>query len=99
MDDHDALEQLHADILDLFLLAAKRDRWLAWLARVEAEAEHRMRCARSSSVIDQPTRRAKASGVISRTAPHLHVTRTRKSRHNAGVEGSSPSLSTIESMR
>jgi hypothetical protein len=64
MDDYDALEQLHTDILDLFLPAAKQDRWLAWLARVDAEAEHRIRCA---------------SGVISRTAPHLQLTRTRKS--------------------
>jgi len=41
--------------------------------------EPRSRCASSPRVIDKPTRRAKASGVISRTAPHLQVTRTRKS--------------------
>jgi hypothetical protein len=39
--------------------------------------EQRIRDASSSRVINQPTRRARASGLISRTAPHLHVTRTR----------------------
>jgi hypothetical protein len=39
--------------------------------------EQRIRCASCSRVADQPTRRAKASGVISRAAPHLQVTRTR----------------------
>ena len=41
--------------------------------------EQRSRGASASSVAFQPTRRARASFVISRTAPHLQVTRTRKS--------------------
>jgi hypothetical protein len=39
--------------------------------------EHRIRSASSLSVIDQPTRRAKASGSISRHAPQSQITRTK----------------------
>jgi hypothetical protein len=38
--------------------------------------EQRSRGARVSSDVDQPTRRARASGSISRTAPHSQTTRT-----------------------
>ena len=41
--------------------------------------EQRSRGPKSSSVVDQPTKRARASGSISRQAPHSHTTRTRKS--------------------
>lgn len=39
--------------------------------------EQRIRCASSLSVIDQPTRRASASGSMCREAPHVQLTRTR----------------------
>jgi hypothetical protein len=41
--------------------------------------EQRIRDASSCNVTFQPTRRARACGVISRQAPHSHTTLTRKS--------------------
>jgi hypothetical protein len=49
--------------------------WAAFLPHFE----HRIRSASSFSVIDQPTKRASASGVISRTTPQPQMTRTTKS--------------------
>jgi hypothetical protein len=45
------------------------------LQRFSRHLEQRIRCASSFSVTFQPTRRARASGSISRTLPHAQRTR------------------------
>jgi hypothetical protein len=38
MDDHEALEQLRVDILDVLPPGPQRDVWLAWLAELLADS-------------------------------------------------------------